>query len=185
MLNDTHEELPEAVQNYLSRVESSLPDGLALRVGNFRKFLIERVGEGEYANKVRVKVDQITIDGDGGVRASKKEYEPTPEEAEAIRAGAPGLPKPVPANKAGVDGSLTTMLTQKRGQRPTLFVFFDVTGNNVLFVQERVYDAGGEKTDLPWTFWSDAKSRNMEPDGPLPLFGLEQLKLSFLGTSPK
>ena len=34
---------------------------------------------------------------------------------------------------------------------------------------------GAKKRDLPWTFWSDAKWRCMEPDGPLPLLGLHQL----------
>src|SRR5690349_8148852 len=103
MKTDQQETLPEPIENYQRRIESTLPDGLALRAANFRKLLIERVGEGEYG-KVRVKVDQITIEADGSVTASKKEYEPTPEEAEAIRAVAATLPKPIPAIKCGLYG---------------------------------------------------------------------------------
>src|SRR5689334_446736 len=122
---DQQEILPEPIEIYRKRVKSILPNGLALRVGNFRKLLIERVGEGEYAGKVRVKVDQITIEADGSVRVSKQEYEPTPEEAEAIRAVASALPKPIPAIKYALQ-TLVDMLKQQHGERPTLFPFYDV-----------------------------------------------------------
>src|SRR5262249_4311300 len=58
---------------------------------------------------------------------------------------------------------------------PTLFEFRDAEGR-VLWVQERVFGdvLGLKKSDFPWSHWSDGRWRNMEPDGPLPLYGLDQ-----------
>ena len=60
---------------------------------------------------------------------------------------------------------------------PILYVFQNEAGKSVLFVQQRIYAENGvDKHDFPWTLWNDDQWRMMEPDGDLPLFGLEQLK---------
>jgi Family of unknown function (DUF5906) len=67
-------------------------------------------------------------------------------------------------------------LIKKRYGRddPMLFVFRDRDGG-ILFVQERVFNADGEKTDYPWSLWThEVGWDNREPEGLLPLFGLDQ-----------
>jgi hypothetical protein len=51
-----------------------------------------------------------------------------------------------------------------------------VKRQTILFVQERVERLDGGKFYKPWSYWSDSQWRCMEPDGLLPLFGLDQLK---------
>ena len=56
-----------------------------------------------------------------------------------------------------------------------LFIFRDM-GGNVLMLQYREDKKDGGKAYLPWTYWEDGVWRMAEPDGLLPLWGLEQLK---------
>ena len=58
---------------------------------------------------------------------------------------------------------------------PNLFVFRDIKGY-VIMLQYRRDDVEGGKSYYPWTYWEDGEWRMCEPDGPLPLWGLEQLK---------
>lgn len=55
-----------------------------------------------------------------------------------------------------------------------IFQFFDEKGEIIMVQLRRVRK--GEKSYIPYTYWSDNKWRTMEPDGPLPLWGIEQLK---------
>lgn len=54
-----------------------------------------------------------------------------------------------------------------------LYVFRDLS-RNILMCQHRIV-IEGEKRYIPWTWWSDGRWRKCEPDGALPLWGLEQL----------
>jgi hypothetical protein len=67
------------------------------------------------------------------------------------------------------------MIKAEGRDNPTLYVFYNMVGE-VSFVQERIYDNKDDKHDYPWTFWSDGRWRMMEPDGDLPLWGLDRLK---------
>lgn len=52
----------------------------------------------------------------------------------------------------------------------------DAAGRSqIIMLQQRVEKPEG-KAYLPWTYWNDNQWRRLEPDGPLPLWGLEQLK---------
>ena len=58
-----------------------------------------------------------------------------------------------------------------------LFIYRNAEGD-IIFVQQRIFRENGIKdSDLAWSYWSDGIWRMMEPDGLLPLFGLDQ-KLS-------
>ena len=50
-------------------------------------------------------------------------------------------------------------------------------GTDVLFVEQRIKHDDGEKSVLPWSFWSTGRWYQVEPDGLLPVFGLEQVKI--------
>jgi hypothetical protein len=55
-----------------------------------------------------------------------------------------------------------------------LYIFRD-SGGDITFVQQLVLDDNNDKHYYPWSYWSDRKWRQMEPDL-LPLWGLDQLK---------
>lgn len=55
-----------------------------------------------------------------------------------------------------------------------VFEFRNEDGN-IVMVQLRVNSDRG-KSYLPYTYWSDGQWRMIEPDGPLPLWGIEQLQ---------
>lgn len=57
-----------------------------------------------------------------------------------------------------------------------IFTFKGADGY-IIMLQQRVEKKDGSgKYYVPWTYWSDNKWRRMEPEGLLPLWGLEQLK---------
>jgi hypothetical protein len=103
---------------------------------------------------------------------------PTPAEADAIKTEFADLEFPVtepfrwaakhlPCNDPNVPWS---------SARPSnLFVCWDRQHETILFVQERVDLRDGGKFYRPWSYWSDCEWRAMEPDGKLPLHGLDQL----------
>ena len=70
-------------------------------------------------------------------------------------------------------------LPDELAKAPTkdLFEFRNVDGD-IVMLQLRIDGKGahGQKRYVPWTYWDDDLWRKMEPDGKLPLWGLEQLK---------
>lgn len=63
----------------------------------------------------------------------------------------------------------------KNADKKDLFEFRDQTGQHILMVQVRITPKEGEKKYVPWTYWDDNCWRSGEPDGDLPLWGLDQL----------
>lgn len=55
----------------------------------------------------------------------------------------------------------------------SVFEFRDTSGN-IIMLQLRL-NIKDEKKYVPWTYWDDDEWRRMEPEGKLPLWGLEQL----------
>lgn len=104
-----------------------------------------------------------TVEADAG-------FEPTDKEAEDIGAEWKGdrLPGSRPFSGRGVPDELAGV------PRDDLFIFRNLKGDTVM-VQHRIEEEDGKRYE-PWSFWDDGKWRKMEPEGPLPLFGAEQLK---------
>jgi hypothetical protein len=98
-----------------------------------------------------------------------EEYKPTDVELAAIKAELTKVefPRSVSAALVAAQAFIKTMPV---GQ---WFTFKDRTGEQALMLYQRVED--GEKDYLPWSFWNDGEWRCMEPDGLLPLWGLDQL----------
>ena len=136
---------------------------------NFRKHVIVVADEYAYMGGKR-EIATIKIEEDGTVDCNIKDYEPTADEQKAIKAevGAAPFPKSINARKTMVPPQLV-------GVDPKhYFVFPDqYSADEVRFIQWRRDDP---KQDLPLSFWSDGEWRMMEPDGLLPLWGLDQLK---------
>ncbi len=116
-------------------------------------------------------VCKIVLDRDGTVKAPKA-YAPTDAEAGAIKqaAGAVAWPetRPLPLDLAGVPRFVTD------ADPKDVFRFLDRHGEPIM-LQVRVEPKPGERAYWPVTFWSDGEWRQLEPDGPLPLWGTDVL----------
>jgi hypothetical protein len=151
---------------------------------NFRTFVVIQENRMHYhfdAIVIKISLDRSDI----AVRAHHSirdagEFEPTKEEKAAILealAKVEDWPRAIPARD--IEDLKRIIKDKYHDSEPTLFVHRDLSGENVLMVTQRIFPKSGgglQKADLPWTYWSDGQWRMMEPDGGLPLFGLEKLK---------
>ena len=108
---------------------------------------------------------------DGAVDAPDT-YAPDETEAANIKAGfaAADFPEYEPWD---ADRRLPKFL--RKIKEDDLFEFMDVTGDRILMVQVRDKAPDGGKRYKPWTYWSDGEWRCAEPEGALPLFGLDTI----------
>jgi len=130
---------------------------------NFRKFMIKTYTGHYYTEKCT-----ITIKPDGSIHCSNPEYEPTQEEAAAIRTAIIAVidswPKSIGAK------NIDALIKLSGSKRENLSEFWSRKSGEVTFVQERRMKADGSKDYFPWTFFSDGIWRSMEPDGSLPFW---------------
>ena len=132
-------------------------------------------------------IHQIKLDLKTGevlnIEKLPKEIKPTDAEQAAMQAAISSaeFPEYVQANKIQIKGLIETINKSKNkvvnADDKDLFIFFNEASDKVLMVQQRIIDEKtGQKKYLPWTYWSDGKWRIAEPEGKLPLYGLETLK---------
>lgn len=128
---------------------------------NIRRFMVK-----QYVGKYYVERVLIKIENDGTITCSDKDYAPTKEEAEAIKASISSVN--FPRTIAAEEGQLRELIDKRLRPGSSYFAFFNHEGK-ISMVQERAL-INGEKAYLPWTFFSDGEWRMMEPDGPLPMW---------------
>jgi len=146
---------------------------------NFRKFEVEETIDDRGRGRYKRVVATITIVGDAAddsdasltLQCSNPDYAPTEAEAAAIAPEIADLQFPLNVDARNID-ALLAMLPDV--DPDDFFSFRRGKNGGVVFVQQRKETNDG-KAYLPWSFWSDGEWRMMEPDGPLPLFGLDQL----------
>lgn len=125
----------------------------------------------EAAGSYWTDVATIRIEKDGSVDAPD-DYAPTEQEAVIIQQEVSSAEWPtsirlgkgyaLPAELQGIDAD-------------DLFELKDLKGKLVM-IQQRVNDRkSGEKRYVPWTCWSDNRWRKAEPEGALPLYGLDTI----------
>ena len=147
------------VREYLNRVGAE-PRSL--------KTAVVREMNGKYWRDVAI----IRFGQGGEISCSTLEHNPTELEQSAIAAAwnEHDFPKvkhlkriiePTPIMKAAEDKDI--------------FEFRDESGENIIMVQVRIETEDG-KAYVPHTYWDDGKWRCAEPDGDLPLWGMDQLK---------
>lgn len=145
-----------AIAQYLTRI-GALPRSLRTAV------VIER--RGDYHEDIAV----IKFLPDGKVNAPDA-FRPTENEADAIKVSMGQYQWPsartIP-QKAALPATLAS------ADPADIFTFKDLNGE-VLMMQHR-RELKGEKSYVPWTYWDDEEWRTMEPEGLLPLWGLDQL----------
>lgn len=149
-------EIPE-VAAYLTRIGAEVRSMLTAVV-------YENVG------KYRSDIAVIKFDKKTGEVTAPKGYEPDEVQISLI--------KSVWSNYAFPTLKLVEHLIlppELKGKKDEdLFVFRDLD-NRVVMIQLRVEGDNGKRY-VPWTYWSDDVWRPMEPEGKLPLWGLDKVK---------
>ena len=143
---------------------------------NFRRFVVKLEAREHY--HYDKAVIQITKDNKT-IKCNDKENEPTDEELKAIEADLARATFPKSEAVKDIYGLKEVIRrTQKRDPNKELELYESRDSSGwIHWVQERVrHENGVDKKDLPWSYWGDEIGwLNMEPDGDLPLFGLEHL----------
>lgn len=148
----------QSVAQYLNRIGAE-PRSL--------RSAVVKEHHGKYWRDIAV----INISKDGMVKAPDA-FMPTDTEAAMIKADCAAAIWPELLKTRMVRNEPTDWL----GTDPdSLFHFRDEAGD-IIMVQQRIELDDGDKKYVPWTFWTDHKWRRMEPDGKLPLWGIDQLK---------
>ena len=148
-----------AVRAYLSRIGA---EPRSLKTAVVKEII------GNYWKDLAV----IRFDGSGAVQAPNG-YEPTESEASAIKDDFKGAS--FPANQKLQTLDTDNLPDQIKDAAPEdVFVFRDETGA-ILMVQVRCADRDGGKLYVPWSYWDDGTWRRAEPEGLLPLWGLDAL----------
>lgn len=136
-----------------------------------------REREGRYWRDVAVirldrKTGQIAVTSHAGESVSVYEPSEADRHAVAIEAKDAAWPEHVTPR------AIRNLPDELKSAAPDdLFEFHDrdKDGDLILMLQLRRARADGGKDYLPFTYWSDNQWRRMEPDGPLPLWGLDGL----------
>jgi hypothetical protein len=157
--------------NYLDRIGAKV-------TLNFRSHVIREKDEGSryYHDRVRIKVENSgEIEVEPGYlfkdEIDPADFKPSEEEQEKIKAEVAAKPFP-----RSIPGCLDDPILDLVGVDPSeLFPCFEKKGKLVLMIHRRKVDkSDGESYYVPYSFWDDGVWRQMEPDGLLPLFGLER-----------
>lgn len=143
---------------------------------------LRRAAVTERGGRYRKEVAAIAFEPDGTVRVPEA-WKPTPAEQAMIQREweVAQWPHSVPGN--GLDNAPDAL---KQAPAESLYRFQSPEGGT-LFIQQRVEREGG-KGYLPWSFWDDGRWRQTEPDGPLPLWGLDAVEgntTAFVHEGPK
>ena len=117
-----------------------------------------------------VDIATVRLKKDGSVEAPEG-YEPTDDEAAIIRREVMGAEWPTSV-LLGKNYELPEEL--KDADKSDLFELRQRDGK-LIMIHQRTEGKNGDKKYVPWTYWSDKKWRKAEPEGALPLFGLEKV----------
>lgn len=147
-----------SVKKYLERINAE------------ERSLLKAVVKQEQANGYWLDIALIRFSKGGEINAPI-EYLPTEEEQKTIQLEMSNAEWP--ENVAiPEDISLPKIITEAK---PEDCFYFRTTSGEITMIQVRK-EQKGKKSYIPVTYWSDGKFRYLEPEGNLPLFGLENLK---------
>lgn len=131
----------------------------------------------------------IRFNPDGSVSCSTLEHSPTEAEQAAIMKAWASceFPQILPLSRI-----VNPPEMMRNADPKDVFEFRTVDGKSILMLQVRIEvdkgDGTRDKRYVPWTYWDDKKWRMCEPDGELPLWGLDQLpnhKVAFVHEGAK
>lgn len=150
-----------AVAAYLGRIGA--------KVRSMRAAVIEEP-HGNYWKDVAI----VRLGRDGTIGCSNDNYAPTENEVDSIKKACENIEFPSLVRLASIAG--TSPPPQIRNANiEDVYEFRSPDDGNIVMVQVRVDDPKHGKRYVPWTHWDDGVWRNMEPDGPLPLYGADKI----------
>lgn len=115
----------------------------------------------------------IKFSKDGSVECSDDAYAPTDTEEGLIKSEFSGLEWPELKRAYSIIDPPNMI---KNAADRDIFEFRD-EDNKLIMIQVRLNTKEGKKY-IPWTYWDDEKWRIAEPEGRLPLYNLNKLKMS-------
>ena len=142
-----------ALREYLARIGAEEV--------NFRRFVVRTPAGNGYSRDVAY----VRLLKDGTLKCSSPEHEPTKDEAKAIYEAY--LKVDIPHE---IGASPATVKVLEREIKSKVFAFWSRASGEARMCQQRIDTRDGGKAYVPWTYWSDAKWRMMEPEGPLPFW---------------
>jgi hypothetical protein len=158
--------IPTDDAKYVTPTLKAYANRIGAEQKNFRRWVIaQQDGASGYPRFVA----EIKIVSGKTIECNKTEFAPTEDEKEAIE-----------RELAAIDDfpvSITTFPLEVEEQRRAVgaepkdwFAILDKSRNHVVMCQQRIDLDNGTKAYVPWTVFSDAKWRMMEPDRKLPLW---------------
>jgi hypothetical protein len=147
----------KAIQAYLQRVGAE-PRSLSAAVVK------------EQHGKYWQDVATIKFTKKGEVHCNDLQYAPTELEAASIAAECANVTWP---QMKPIERIINPPAMIKNASRKDIFEFRDEQGQ-IIFVQVRI-EADGGKSYVPWTYFDDDEWRCCEPEGQLPLYGLDRI----------
>lgn len=150
---DTYKKIPELAA-YIDRIGAEEL--------NFKRFMVKEYKDNHYYKERCI----IRIEHDGSIYVNNKDYAPTDDEAKAIKEALKkaNFPRCIHAT----EGNFNDLL-QQLGTSEGIYEFWDRANDSIIMVQQRIV-IKGRKAFIPWTFWSDAEWRRMEPEQNLPFW---------------
>lgn len=150
---DTYRKIP-ALAAYIDRIGAEEL--------NFKRFMVKEYKDNHYYKERCI----IRIDSDGSIHVNNKDYAPTDDEAKAIREALQqaNFPRCIHATEGNIND-----LLQQLGTSEGIYEFWNRANDSIIMVQQRII-VQGKKAFVPWTFWSDAEWRRMEPEQNLPFW---------------
>ncbi|MDB9945047.1 DUF5906 domain-containing protein [Ascidiaceihabitans sp.] len=119
------------------------------------------------------EIARVAFSDEGDVNCTEPEYAPSESESALMRAEISAIKMPKP-RAAPRHGSWPAGLeAEKRQGKATVYEVKDRKGNFLMLLARYENDSG--KWFIPWSYWDDSEWRRCEPDGLLPLWGLENV----------
>ena len=147
----------KAIHNYLQRVGAE-PRSLSTAVVR------------EQSGKYWKDVATIKFTKKGEVHCNDLQFAPTELEAASIVAECLAVQWP---ERKPIERIINPPPMIKMADKNDIFEFRDEQGQ-IIFIQVRI-EAEGGKSYVPWTYFDDDEWRCCEPEGNLPLYGLEKI----------
>ena len=149
----------KSVRAYLQRVGAEVRS---------MKTAVVKEGQGKYHRDVSI----IRFGADGTVVASDEAYAPSKAEQDAIKHDFIDIT--FPTHK--LLPSLSSLPDEVKDVPPDDIFTFKTEQGYIIMLQVRRTDDDGAKYYLPYTYWNDEVWRRCEPEGKLPLWGLDTIK---------
>ena len=144
-------------------------DEIGAKQKSIRRYVIE--GDKPTYGNLREDRGSVTVHSDGKLTCRGAAEPPSDELAAkiAIEVMAAGWPTSCPIGSRARPDELNAV------SEAELFRFLSVDGEQTLFIQHLVRNEDGTKDYFSWSYWSDGVWRALEPDGLLPLYGMEKM----------